>query len=398
MTDNPNKETNSARAEYIEKMEEKKREASLVRKIVLWLCIGLIIVIAAGGFGAYRYVMGTIEPQDEEEDAREVEVEIPAGSNVDTIADILEESGAIESAMIFQNYIRFQGEDGFQAGDYVLHTAMHADEIIAELQEGTVAEEYETTFIIPEGFWLEETFERIDSETNLEEEQLHETAEDEEFLETLIDRYDYITEDILQDDLRHPLEGYLFPARYDFVEEEVSAAEVIDAMAERMASTLDEVNAAAGEDEQFESYHNLLAAASIIEGEAIDDEERGEISGVIDNRLAIDMSLDMDPTVVYAHGERQERTLYEDLEIESPYNTYRNRGLPAGPINNPGEQSISAAMNPEEHSYLYFFHSPEGETYFSESLSEHQTIVNDYQADDVDHAEDVDEGEEEELE
>lgn len=374
MTDDKQKRKEEKRQKHKEKVQQRKKEATIVRRIVLIVFLVIIIVIAVAGFSAYRYVMAEIEPEENEE-AEEVQVSVPIGSTTDSIAELLEQEGVINSDMIFRYYVRFQNEAGFQAGEYLLSSDMHFDEIIEELKTGAIHEEYETIFTIPEGLWVEEIAVRIAGETNLEEESFLETVRDEEYLDELIERYDMLTEDILDEDIREPLEGYLFPARYDFTEAELTNEQVIEAMLDRMNSVLQNANAF----EADESIHDLLSIASIIEGEAQGDDEREKISGVIDNRLNIDMILQMDPTVGYAHGERFSRTLNEHLDIDSPYNTYEISGLPVGPINNPGEASIRAASNPEDHSYLFFYHSPEGDVYFSETNAEHQNVVDQYQ-------------------
>ncbi|QKS73201.1 endolytic transglycosylase MltG [Paenalkalicoccus suaedae] len=372
-----------------ERIEQKKQEAGLVRKIVFTIFIVLLFVIVGVGFTAYQYVMGAIGPVDEENEDP-VLVTIPIGSTTTSIGETLEESGVIESATLFRYYVRFRSESGFQAGDYQLSQAMSVDEIIQELKEGTVYEEFATTFTIPEGFWAEEMFARIGSQTTVEEEELVELAQDREYLEELIERYDMLDDTILEladqvvpvDEateesdsyVREPLEGYFFPARYDFVEEEITAQMAIEAMLDRMEQELTTLNALNGS----ETAHQVLTRASIIEGEAQNDEERPIISGVIENRLTVGMPLQMDPTVSYAHGERLSRTLFEDLEIESPYNTYHVTGLPLGPINNPGAASIQAATTPEDHNYLFFYHAPNGEVYFNETLAQHEATVNQF--------------------
>ncbi|WP_416149247.1 endolytic transglycosylase MltG [Salipaludibacillus sp. HK11] len=353
------------------KMEEKKREASLVRKIVLFFFVTIIVVVAAAGFGTYQYVMGAIGPVDEENE-EEIEVNIPIGSTPTAIGDILEEEGVISSSTMFRYYIRFQSESGFQAGEYRLTRSMAMSEVIEELKEGRVYEGYANSFTIPEGLWLEDIFARIAEESNLTADELTEQARDEDYIEELIERYAMLEEVILDEEIREPLEGYLFPSRYDFTEEELTATLVIESMLDRTAAILEQTQVEG-------NYHEILTKASIIEGEARNDEERLTISGVIDNRLNVPMRLEMDPTVAYAHEEHLSRTLNEHLELESPYNTYRTDGLPIGPINNPGQASIEAAIEPEPHEYLYFYHSPEGDVYFNESYSDHLESVGQYQ-------------------
>jgi len=367
------KQKNQMKEKHHIKMEEKKREASLVRKIVLFFFIAIILVVTAVGFGTYRYVTGAIGPVDENNE-EEVEVVIPIGSTPTAIGEILEEEGVISSATMFRYYIRFQNESGFQAGEYRFSPSMSMDEVIVKLKDGKVYEGYAISFTIPEGLWLEDIFVRIAEETNLDVDELEEKARDEDYLEELIDRYGMLEDDILDEQIREPLEGYMFPARYDFTDEELTVEQVIESMLDRTAAIYEQ-NVA----DSNQSFHELLTKASIIEGESRTDEERLTISGVIENRLNISMSLQMDPTVAYSHGEHLSRTLNEHLEIDSPYNTYKISGLPIGPINNPGEASILAALEPETHGYLYFYHSPDGDVYFNEDYSDHQNIVNQYQ-------------------
>lgn len=357
------------------KIEERKKEAGLVRKIVFSTLVLLILIIAAVGFGSYQYVMAALGPVDEESDET-IEVELPLGANMDTIAETLEEEGVITSGTMFRYYVRLQNEGGFQAGNYELSQAMSMDDIIAELQEGTLYEEYAGSFTVPEGLWLEEIFTSVENQIEVPAAELAELVNDEDFLETQVENYEMLTEEILQEDIREPLEGYLFPARYDLREEELNAESVVTAMMDRMQQELNQIVDTEAENPEV---HDLLTKASIIEGEARNDEERSTISGVIENRLSVPMALQMDPTVAYAQGERLSRTLYDDTEIESPYNTYSVQGLPIGPINNPGAASIRAAAEPERHDYLYFYHSADGEVHFNETYEAHQTIVNEYQ-------------------
>ena len=355
---------------HVSKLVERQKEASTVRKIVLVFFIVIILLFAGAAYGTYQYVMGTLEPVDET-DNELIDVTIPIGSSTTGIGSILEENGLINNSTMFRVYVRYKNEEGFQAGDYQLSRSMEIDEIIAELKEGTVYQDYELSFTVPEGRWLEQVVSIVSQKTNLTAEELAELLVDEDYIQELIEQYPMLEEEILDEDIRYALEGYLFPARYDFLEEEIEAKQLVESMLNRSASALEQHGAQASD----LSYHEIMTIASIVEGEARDNEERARISGVIHNRLRSDQALQMDPTVAYAHGEHFSRTLYEHLDIDSPYNTYRNRGLPPGPINNPGEQSIKAAINPETHRYLFFYHAPNGEVYFSELYEEHQEIL-----------------------
>ncbi len=362
--------------ELINKLTEKQKEASVVRKIVL-VCFFVVVLSVIGvGAGTYFYVMSAIGPVDEDEEEH-IEVTIPIGSTSAGIGDILEEEGLISNGTIFRYYVRYKNESGFQAGDYQLSPSMDMDEIILALKDGRVHEDYALSFTIPEGLWLEQIIEEIAKNTDYEYEELMDFVNDEDYLTSLVDEYSILDEEILENDnIRYPLEGYLFPARYDFTEENPEIEEIIDSMLSRTSSIL----ASAEEQVSSSNYtiHELLAIASIIEGESLNDEERRIISGVIYNRLSTNMRLQMDPTIAYAKGEHLSRTMQDDLTVESPYNTYQNPGIPPGPINNPGQESIVAALDPESHDYLYFYHSQDGQSFFTETYAEHQEVLREH--------------------
>lgn len=356
-------------------LRERQEEASIVRKIVMVCLLLLIIAFTVAGTSAYYYVKGGLEPIDETSEEL-INVHIPIGSTSTRIGTILEEHGLIKNASFFRYYIRYKNETGFQAGDYQLSKSMHMDEMIAALKEGTVYQEYAFSFTIPEGRWLEGILNVISEKTNHTIEDLTEKVQDRDYLASLINRYSILTDDILDERIRWPLEGYLFPSRYDFVEENPSIEAIIEAMLQRTEQVVGKYFEDLEESEY--NIHEIMTLASIIEGEAQKTEDRYIISGVLYNRLNINMALQVDPTVAYAHGEHFSRTLYEHLEIDSPYNTYRYAGIPIGPINNPGEASIKAALQPQEHKYLYFYARSDGEVMYSETFQQHQQILSQY--------------------
>ncbi|MBB5173173.1 endolytic transglycosylase MltG [Texcoconibacillus texcoconensis] len=370
MTDSKDNNQNSKK----DTIKEREKEAKTVRKIVLITVGSLFLLVLIGSIFSYYYVQSALGPLDEEAEET-IEVEIPIGSNSSTIGEILEDEGVIRSATIFSYYVRFRGEAGFQAGTYELTPAMSIDELIASLKDGTVYEDYELSFTIPEGYWLEETLEVVAEETDHEYEELLELVSDEEYIETLIDQFEILSDDVLEGSIRWPLEGYLFPARHDFVDEDASQEEIIEEMIRRTQNAVFQFENQLEESEY--SYHEILTMASIIEGEAAHDDERATISGVLYNRLEKGMALQMDPTVSYAHEERLSRTLNKHLTIDSPYNTYEYPGLPVGPINNPGDKSIEAALMPEIHDYQYFYHT-EDNVFFSETYPEHQQVLEEH--------------------
>ncbi|WP_413382186.1 endolytic transglycosylase MltG [Alkalihalobacillus sp. 1P02AB] len=358
-----------------ELFEERVSQAKIVRRVVLVTIFVILIAGAIVAISGFNYIKSALEPMDEE-NPETIEVTIPIGSGPSTIGTILEEEGLIQNGTIFRYYVRYKNESGFQAGTYELSTGMTMDDLIAELKEGTVMVDYALSFTIPEGRWLVDTVEIIANNTDHSTDEILEVVENEEYLNDLIDRYDMLTDEILQEDIKQPLEGYLFPARYDFTDENPEIETIIEEMLNRTQAIydnyIDEVNAS-----EY-TFHELLALASIIEREAQQSEDRYKISGVLYNRLETNMRLQVDPTVAYAIGEHLYITTFADLEYDSPYNTYRYEGIPIGPIANPGQDSIVASMRPDDIEALYFFARVNGQVLYTNTFQEHTEVANEY--------------------
>jgi UPF0755 protein len=180
---------------------------------------------------------------------------------------------------------------------------------------------------------------------------------------------DLLTTDILNPNIKYPLEGYLFPATYPFYKPNPTVEEMVVTMLEQTRKVITPYLAELSK-EEF-TAHQLLTMSSLIEEEATQKADRKDISSVFYNRIEQEMPLQTDPTVLYAQGKHKERVLYEDLEVDSPYNTYKHKGLPPGPIANAGKDSIEAAINPSETKYLYFLATSGGDVIFTKTLDEH---------------------------
>lgn len=345
------------------------KEASTVRKIVSIIIIALILIIVIGGFSGYTYVKSALEPVDSS-NKENIEVTIPMGSSSSSIAAILEENNIIKDARIFRFYIKFKNEADFQAGEYVFNQTQSLDEIIESLKSGIIMAEPTHTVTIPEGKTIDEMAEIYANRLHFSEDDFLEKVNDMEYIEQLIESYPSIlTEEILDPEIRTPLEGYLFAATYQFYENEPSIELIIQSMLEKTVSVVapffDDIDA------KDLSIHEALTFASLLENEARTADQRKEISGVFYNRLEIGMKLQTDPTVLYALGGHKDRVLYEDLEIESPYNTYYIKDLPIGPISNFAENALEAVIQPEESDFIYFLHDKEGNIHYSVTYDEH---------------------------
>ncbi|CAM4278250.1 endolytic transglycosylase MltG [Listeria ivanovii] len=341
------------------------------KKITIIISI-IIIILEIATFSGYYYVKSQLEPRDEA-NKENVIVEIPAGSSISDISTILENKKVINNASIFSFYVKYNNDANLKAGNYELSPSMNTDQIVKKMQDGkTVAPE---KLIVPEGYTLDQIADRIVAyQPKLKKADVLETMDNPDFIATMMDKYpETVTSDVLNKDIKHPLEGYLYPATYTFKDTNATAETIIEEMVKAT-----DLNIAKYRDElakQKMSVHDFLTMSSIIEKEATENVDRKKIASVFYNRLAEDMRLQTDPTVLYALGKHKSKTTYADLEVDSPYNTYRNKGLPPGPISNSGESSMEAALYPEKTDYLYFLaNTKTGEVYFSKTLEEHNKL------------------------
>lgn len=359
-----------------DRMKEKKKEVKIVRRIVLALVVILLLVVGIGGYSAYNYVTGALEPYDADNNDP-VAVSIPIGSGIDTISQTLEDNQIIKDARIFKYYVKFNNESDFQAGDYTLTQSMTLDELVETLKSGRIYREPVFTMNIPEGLTLEQISEVIEAKTTHSADDFFTLVTSEEFVQQAMLQYpDLLSQEILGENVRYALEGYLYPATYPFYEEDPSMETIIYTMLQGTQDNVQPYRAIL--EEQGKTVHWLLTFASLLEEEATAQTDRKAIASVFNNRMDADMPLQTDPTVLYALGEHKDRVLYADLEVDDPYNTYRNKGLPPGPIAGPGKESIDAVMDPSQTDYFYFLADKQGVNHFAETLDEHNANVQEY--------------------
>jgi UPF0755 protein len=356
---------------YKKNLQERHREAKTIRKIVFIVFIVILVVLSGIIGGGYLYIKSALEPVDPT-NKEPIEVTIPIGSSPTAIARILEENDIVKHAKVFRYYTKSKNVSGFQAGEYTFNQSMNFDQIIESLKSGILMGEPAFKLVIPEGKQLEEIATIIAEQTGYTKEEIMEKVDDPTYVKDLISRFpNTLSEEILNKDIKHPLEGYLFPATYPFYEKKPSIESIVETMLEQTDKILVKYVGLMEGNNYIDSTHKLLTMASLIEEEATAQTDREQISSVFYNRLDDGMPLQTDPTVLYALGEHKKRVLYDHLEVNSPYNTYKNQGLTPGPIANAGESSLSAALNPAETDYLYFLAAPTGEVYYSKTLDEH---------------------------
>ena len=360
----------------IQKLAERQGEARTVRKIVFFTTIAIAVIIAIVGISGFVYVNSALKPVDSSNN-KPITVEIPIGSSTSKIASILEDNNVIKNATIFKYYVKFQNEANFQAGTYELTQSMELSEIIETIKTGKLYQEAVLKLTIPEGLQLKQIASLIADKTNQDADEIFNSMNDKELIEKMQLQFpDLLTDEIWASDVKYPLEGYLFPATYEYYTETPSIETIVTDAISQTNKMIEKYRALMEEKEM--TPHTLLTMASLIEEEATQQTDRKMIASVFYNRLESGWPLQTDPTVAYALGEHLKRTYYSDLEVDDPYNTYKNRGLTPGPIANSGESSIVAALEPEKSEYMYFLANSEGKVFFSKTLDEHNALVKEH--------------------
>ncbi|MFJ5747575.1 endolytic transglycosylase MltG [Peribacillus frigoritolerans] len=364
------KDKNLSKKEHIRmKLLEQQGEAKLVRKIIMITIASLILLIGIVGLVGFLYINSAMKPVDPDDDTIK-KVKIPIGSSVNGISTLLEEQGIIKDARVFKYYIKFRNESGFQAGEYKLSPSMPIEDIVTSIKTGKLMKEAAMKITIPEGKQLIQIADIIAGKTGEDPKKVFKKLNDKKFVNSMQEQFpQLLTSEIENEKVLYPLEGYLFPATYDFYEEKPTLESIVIEMLKKTEETL---QAYEGQmDKNDYSVHEMLTFASLVEEEATAQVDRGKIASVFYNRIKEGMPLQTDPTVLYAKGSHKSRVYYKDLEVKSPYNTYKNKGLPPGPIANAGTTSIDAVLKPEKTDYLYFLATPEGEVLYSKTLDDH---------------------------
>ena len=336
-------------------------------KVAIIAVLFFVIILSAAAAGGYFYLETRIE-RSISAVAREGKIfEVRRGESVDAIAGRLADDSFISKPIFFKYAIWKSGiGELLKAGRYLLNSGMSPLEIGRLMAEGGVWRD-EVAVTIPEGFNLREIDERIKAAGFLANSSLA-------LADLTVDDFkkDY---DFLADAPNSAsLEGYLFPDTYHFEKNtslETAVRKMLDNFDKKLSADLrEEIRG------QSKTIFEIVTMASIIEKEVITADDMKLVSGVLWKRLDIGMPLQADATVVYAVG-RGELT-YDDLKTDTPYNTYTRKGLPKGPISNPGLRAIQAAIYPTPSDYLYYLSKPTKETVFSRALDEHNKAKEKY--------------------
>ena len=326
-----------------------------LRYILILVIVGILII--GGGLGALYFVPNTFA----QDDGTQVVV-IEKGQTGTEIADMLFERGLIRSTQGFKLWLYLSGtNDKLQTGHYQIPNKVTVRELISLLQEGHVES---IRITIPEGYTVG------DIAIVLEKNQIMKAKD------FLAEAKTYVPYPYMKGTkpATYPVEGFLFPSTYE-IPVGATPRDVIQMMADEMNRYLTpavkkQIQA------QHMSIHDFVTLASIVERESLFDADRPTIAGVFKKRLAHGIPLQSDATISYVLGYAKENVTIGDTQLQSPYNTYVSKGLPPGPIANPGKKALDAVLHSENTDYLYFVADKEGHNHFSKSYEEHLAAVN----------------------
>ena len=348
-------------------MVERKRPKPLLY-IVLISLVGVLLLVIGG---TLIYLQG---PVDRKSDTS-IKVEIPQGTSTRKIGTILKEKKLIKSELYFSIYTKLHSKKALKAATYEFRKNMSLKEIIKLMEDGKAVDPEALVLTFHEGKRITDYAETIAKHTAYSKEEILEEINEEEYLKELISKYWFLTDDILDDDIYYPLEGYLAPDTY-FFEKDVDIKIIIETLLKEEESNLEKYK-----DLLLKSnIHDIVTMASITELEGKKLEDRKNIVGVFNNRMSIHMHLGSDVTTYYAFQKPMtEKLSSKEFNTPNPYNTRPTNkdGLPIGPICNPSMDSIEAAIFPVDNEYLYFVASKKGVVYFSKSSAEQDRVIQD---------------------
>ena len=335
-----------------------------MKKVLLFV---LTLMLAAAGAGVWVWYCITKPYQGFATEGAFVTV--PHGASSRGVARMLESNGVVRSAIAFEIYARRHPRRSLEAGEYFFDHAASSRDVFWKLAKGDV---YQTPFTVREGETLYDIAHDLEAGHFLSADDFVRAASDPMMVRDM-------------DPHARTLEGFLFPATYELPRHPV-AVELTAAMVKKFKEQWARLSPPmAGDDKTRLSsgypISSIVTLASLVERETPKKEERPLVAGVFENRLRKDMMLQCDPTVIYAleqEGRYNGTLAGADLHLNSPYNTYEHTGLPPGPIGNPGEASLRAALQPAQTDFLYFVANTQGGHFFSATLEEHNRNVTKY--------------------
>ena len=347
-------------------IEEPKRKLRPIVKIIITLAITLLVLVVI-----FFFLIGPVNSRSKQP----IDVEIEKGTSTNSIADILKEKKLIKSKTLFKIYSKVVNNKPLQAGVYQFSQSMSLMEIVDELGNGSSYNPNLVVLTFKEGERLTDYVETIAKGTNHTYEEIISKLNDPNYINELINDYWFLTNNILDDDIYYPLEGYLSPNTYHFKDKDVEIETIIKKLLDQEEKELEKYKTRLNDT----NIHDIITMASVVELEGTNSENKKMITGVFYNRLNSGFNMGSDVTTYYA----LQRPMTTDLTTKqfatvNPYNTRSTTmigKLPIGPICNPSDESIDATINYTDNDYLFFVADKNGKIYYSRTNAEHEKTI-----------------------
>ena len=348
----------------------------LKNKKVLIALISVCIVLAAA-LSVFIYYKTGLKAVSSRETPTSFQVQ--PGETSEAVLDKLQTQELIRNKTVAKLYMKFHGLSGIKAGNFKLDARWDTPKILETLNDSKQANADDIKITFKEGMWAKDVAALIEKQTGVKAGELLALWNDDAYLNTLIKKYSFLSRDILNAQYKVKLEGYLYPETYSF-HKDATAKQITETFLDQFQKAIAPYEADIKKSGM--SMQEAITFASIVQYEASTKEDMEMIVGVFQNRLKQGMTLDSSVTVCYALYD--DMTSGEDCEvnthIDSPYNTYKNAGLPIGPILNPGAMAIQAVLHPKANDYLYFVADiyGDGKVYYARTLDEQEANIDKY--------------------
>lgn len=328
------------------------------KSVIFVISLLLVIVIALGsGFVWYRSILAKpLKIQSEKQ------VEITKGDTLYSILEKLDNEKELKNKFFLKLYIKSKSlNPDIKTGKVTLKPNMSVTDLISAIVNNNgIDDSKEVKITIPEGYTIEQIATTIGNSGICSKEQFLSACKNYQYPEFIKKKADR----------KYELEGFLFPDTYVF-SKTAKPEDIIKTMLNRLNDVIAQIEKENNVTVSKDKLDDIVNLSSIVEKEVINDNERKGVAGVFYNRLSKNMPLQSDITVLYALGIHKEKVTYEDLKVDSPYNTYKVAALPAGPICSPGKPSLEAAIVPEKNDYLYFIATKQGNIIFNKTYEDH---------------------------
>ena len=339
-----------------------------IKKHILVIIILVAVIFILGLL--YLYLISPVDRNDNSE----VKVTIESGYSTKQIGNLLKENRLIRSSTLFLLEMKIKDHNSLKAAKYSLKRNMNLNEIIDSLENSKNISTGEVKLTFKEGLRITDYAKVIDKNTNISYDEVINKMKDKTYISTLINKYWFLTNSILNNSIYYPLEGYLAPDTYHFDDKDVDIETIIDNMLKQEEKVLEPYKS-----KMINNVHHTMTMASIVELEGTNTENRKMIVGIFNNRLKANMNMGSDVTTYYAFSKSMNEPLDGSyFAKENPYNTRASSmggKMPVGPICNVSLSSIEASVNPTNNDYYYFVADKNKKIYYTKTGEEHNKKI-----------------------